>query len=70
MGRLAKIRLMKQFSGGVVAYVVATALVVLLPIFVSPEQSTGEQVGVLARPHTGLRLVCGDCSPGAHASIH
>ena len=68
VGRLAKIRLMKQFSGGVIAYVVATALVVLLPIFVSPEQSTGEQVGVLAWPRSAMHLVCGDCSPGARAT--
>ncbi len=37
LARLAKIRLLKQFSFGVIAYVLATALVVLLPIFVSPE---------------------------------
>ena len=37
VSRLAKVRLLKQFSFGVIAYVLATALVVLLPIFVSPE---------------------------------
>lgn len=40
VARLAKIRLLKQFSFGVIAYVLATALVVLLPIFVSPEVLT------------------------------
>ena len=32
---MSKVRLLRQFSYGVIAYVVATALVVLLPIFVS-----------------------------------
>jgi hypothetical protein len=31
VSRLAKVRLLKQFSFGVIAYVLATALVVLLP---------------------------------------
>lgn len=35
VARLAKIRLLKQFQIGVIAYVLATAAVVLLPIFVS-----------------------------------
>lgn len=44
MSRLAKIRLLKQFSFGVIAYVLATALVVLLPIFVSPEVRMGRGI--------------------------
>ena len=35
MAKVSKVRLLRQFSYGVIAYVVATALVVLLPIFVS-----------------------------------
>ncbi len=35
VAKVSKVRLLRQFSYGVIAYVVATALVVLLPIFVS-----------------------------------
>ena len=37
VARQAKIRVFKQFSYGVVAYVATTLAVILLPIFVSPE---------------------------------
>ena len=35
MAKVSKIRLLRQFSYGVIGYVIATALVVLLPIFVT-----------------------------------
>lgn len=41
VSKAAKILLLKQFSYGVIAYVVATAVVVLLPIFVT--SAPGEQ---------------------------
>lgn len=52
LARLAKIRLLKQFSFGVIAYVLATALVVLLPIFVSPEVRHARST---LRPSAGKR---------------
>ena len=41
VSKASKILLLKQFSYGVIAYVVATAVVVLLPIFVT--SAPGEQ---------------------------
>lgn len=37
VARQAKIRVFKQFSAGVVAYVTTTLAVIILPIFVSPD---------------------------------
>ena len=57
VARLAKVRLLKQFSFGVIAYVLATALVVLLPIFVSPEvrAQLGRAMGL---PYSTSRAAC------------
>mmetsp|Transcript_2103 Transcript_2103/g.6270 ORF Transcript_2103/g.6270 Transcript_2103/m.6270 type:complete len:441 (+) Transcript_2103:233-1555(+) len=42
VARQAKIRVFKQFSAGVVAYVTTTLAVIILPIFVSPDAGTSE----------------------------
>lgn len=62
VARQAKIRVFKQFSYGVVAYVATTLAVILLPIFVSPAVCAPPPPGTLPPVGPPYSDVCSTCA--------